>query len=100
MDSLDGVQESRARPFGTSDPSFQSLYSFTSPGVSTPGGWSLREGSRSSRETSPPSSPVLGAKFSEDSSVSPIEDAGLEPPVAEIKTICFIGAGFVGKSTP
>ncbi len=84
-------------------PSTQSLASTLSPGATTPNSWTANAWSRGTPDTSPPTSsagsPELKAKPRlEDGSISPVE--ALEIPQAKhsVTNICFIGAGFVGKT--
>lgn len=88
---------------GRSFPSSHSIASTVSPGTSTPNSWSANDWLRGSPNTSPPSSgigsPELKAKLlPEDGNVSPVEDALDSPSISAAKSICFVGAGFVGLS--
>ncbi|KAK3682242.1 hypothetical protein B0T22DRAFT_386703 [Podospora appendiculata] len=86
-------------------PSTQSIASALSPGVSTPGSWVANPWVRGTPDTSPPSS---RSGSPDPKSKAPIEDAipssetgALEAPQAAkgVKSICFVGAGFVGGPT-
>ncbi|KAK4225169.1 putative UDP-glucose 6-dehydrogenase [Podospora fimiseda] len=86
-------------------PSSQSLNSITSPGVSTPGSWTVNPWHRDTPDTSPPTSGAASPQLKPDTSsdvhcVSPAE-VSLEHSrgLGAVKSICFVGAGFVGGPT-
>ncbi|KAH6624151.1 hypothetical protein B0J18DRAFT_169371 [Chaetomium sp. MPI-SDFR-AT-0129] len=95
----------KPRHLNRSNPSSHSLSSTASPGTSTPRSWSANEWLGGTPDTSPPSSgigsPELKAKLTqEDDAVSTFEE-----PIAHCsrkgsaKSVCFVGAGFVGGPT-
>ncbi|KAK3985198.1 putative UDP-glucose 6-dehydrogenase [Cladorrhinum sp. PSN332] len=86
-------------------PSSQSLSSIASPGVSTPGSWTVNPWHRGTPDTSPPTSGAASPQLKPDTSggdhcASPVE-VSLEDSrgLGAAKSICFVGAGFVGGPT-
>ncbi|KAK4667940.1 uncharacterized protein QC764_703360 [Podospora pseudoanserina] len=86
-------------------PSSHSIASTFSPGSSTPGSWTVSPWNRDTPDTSPPSSdagsPKLQAKQADDSGrISPVEGSlDGQPRFGVVRSICFVGAGFVGGPT-
>lgn len=92
-------------PLSRSFPSSHSIASTVSPGISTPNSWSGNDWIRGTPDTSPPSSgvgsPELQAKrLSEDSSVSSVDESIDSRSRPAAKSVCFVGAGFVGMAKP
>lgn len=90
-------------PLTRSLPSTHSLASALSPGASTPGSWTAHPWSPGSSNTSPPStrsgSPELKVRFqTEKVETAPrVDVTEVLPTVTKsVKSICFVGAGFVG----
>ncbi|KAK3358033.1 UDP-glucose/GDP-mannose dehydrogenase family, NAD binding domain-containing protein [Lasiosphaeria hispida] len=87
-------------------PSSQSIASACSPGASTPTSWAGNQWLRGTPDTSPTNSgagsPELNPKLrTDDGRISPVVESQPQAVVqvaCPVKSICFIGAGFVGKS--
>ncbi|KAJ4404359.1 hypothetical protein N0V85_004886 [Neurospora sp. IMI 360204] len=93
-------------PLTRSLPSTHSLASALSPGASTPGSWTAHPWSPESANTSPPStrsgSPELKVRFQTDkvNTAPRVDVTEVLPTVTKsVKSICFVGAGFVGGPT-
>ncbi|KAK3399363.1 nucleotide sugar dehydrogenase [Sordaria brevicollis] len=93
-------------PLTRSLPSTHSLASALSPGASTPGSWTAHPWSPGSSNTSPPStrsgSPELKVRFQTEKVETTVRVDVTEvlPTVTKsVKSICFVGAGFVGGPT-